>query len=428
MQKAVFLDRDGVINEAEGFVTNSDEIKLIGGAAEGIKLLNSIGMKVIVVTNQPQVARGLCTENDVERINRKISGELLAQGAKVDAFYFCPHHPEKHHADIPEHAVKYRVDCSCRKPLPGMIRKAAADFGIDIKSSYMVGDQTFDIKAAENAGCRSILVTTGKAGSDKKYDITPDFVCSDLKSACTLIKGISELKTVILAGGKGERLKPLTENMPKPMIPIGSKPLLEHLINLSKSHGINDIIIAGHYLFGSIKDYFGDGSGLGVRIEYVNDGPEPAGSGGAIRNCSHLLPENFIVLSGDVFTNIDLWELVKFHFSRKGLATLVVRETDHPQDSDIIEVGSDLKAVKFYPKNSREKKGNIGNVGIFAFSKGIMDFIQGARPNLERDAVAASISTGKVYCYINKNYYIKDTGTHERYRVVQDDARRLGLA
>ncbi len=421
MNRVVFLDRDGVINEiSDGeFVNNMSELKLIDGAIEGIKLLNTLGLKVIVVTNMPQVARGLCTENDVENMHKELKKVLEKEGAVIDAFYYCPHHPENHHSDIRPELMKYRIECKCRKPNVGVIEEATKEFDIDVKNSFLIGDRTVDIKTGENAGCKTILVKTGIGGGDKKFDVEPDFIVDTILDSARLIKSIVEIKTVILVGGRGERLNPLTDSIPKPMLPIKGKPLLEYLVELNKKYGIDKILMSGHYLFAKIKEYFKDGAKYGVSIEYVDDGTEPLGSGGALRNCKDKLPENFIVMSGDVFTNINLWELIKFHLKKGCMATLVVRKTDHPQDSDLIEMADNLKAVKFYGKDSPNKVGDISNASPFVFKKGIIKFIVGDTPNLENDVVASAIKSTDVYCYFNTKYLIKDIGTLERYKSVE---------
>ena len=422
MNIAVFLDRDGVINEiSEGeFVNNISELKLVGGAIEGIKLLNSLGLKVIVVTNMPQVSRGLCTETDVEKLHEGLKKLLEKEGAIIDAFYYCPHHPERHHTDIKPEFMKYRIECKCRKPDIGMLEESAKKFDINLKYSFMIGDRTVDVKTGENGGCRTILVKTGIGGTDKKYDVKADFDADTVLDAARLIKSIIEMKTVILVGGRGERLGHLTDKLPKPMLPIKNKPLLEYLVELNRLYGINKIVMSGHYLFDKIKDYFKDGAKYGVSIEYVDDGTEPLGSGGALRNCEDTLPENFIVMSGDVFTNINLWDLIKFHFKKDGMATLVVRKTDHPQDSDLIEMDDNLKAVKFYGKDSPKKVGNISNASPFVFKKGVINFIVGGASNLENDVVASAIKSTDVYCYFNTKYLIKDIGTPERYKLLNE--------
>ena len=220
---AVFLDRDGTINKIEEtetpkFVTSYNKFEFYEDVANAIKILNRLGVKVIVTTNQPSVAHGLCTEEDVKELHRSMIRDLKNSGATIDAVYFCPHHPEIHHKDIPAHAMKYRDDCDCRKPKIGMLKLAEAELALDISKSFVIGDRTVDIQSGKNAGCKTVLVKTGMAGNDKKYDVSPDFVCNNLLEAAKLIERNLTTKAVILAGGRGERLKPLTDTMPKPMM------------------------------------------------------------------------------------------------------------------------------------------------------------------------------------------------------------------
>ncbi len=184
MQRAVFLDRDGTIIEERGLITKKEEIKLFPYSAEAIKLLNSLGLLVIIVTNQPQVARGLCTEKDVEELNKHVVNLLNKHGAKVDAVYYCPHHPERKYGGN----LKYRVPCDCRKPAPGMLLKAAQEYRINLNASFMIGDSTRDIAAGKNAGCRTILVKTGYAGRDNVCKVAPDYICENLLEAAKLVE------------------------------------------------------------------------------------------------------------------------------------------------------------------------------------------------------------------------------------------------
>ncbi|MDO8601880.1 MAG: HAD-IIIA family hydrolase, partial [bacterium] len=281
MRPAVFLDRDGTITKYKDFITDLGQLELEAGAAKGIKILNNFGFKVIVVTNQPQVARGMCTEADVEKINRSMTELLEKEGAHIDAIYFCPHHPERNHPDIPPQALKYRIDCECRKPNAGMLQDGAKKFNIALERSFMVGDTTVDLEAGRKAGCATILVKTGKAGSDGKHSAKADYVADNLENAAKIIT-MRGVKGVILAGGRGERLRPFTDTMPKPMLQIGEKPVLEHQINSLRKSGIAEIIILGSYLIEKIKEYFGAGERFGVRIEYPQE-LEQLGTGGAIK-------------------------------------------------------------------------------------------------------------------------------------------------
>ncbi|WP_027405972.1 D-glycero-beta-D-manno-heptose 1,7-bisphosphate 7-phosphatase [Anaerovibrio sp. RM50] len=160
-QKAVFLDRDGTVNIYKGFLRHVEDFELIPGIAEAIKKINASGYLCIVVTNQPVIARGDVTVDELDTIHKKLETELGLKGAYIDGLYYCPHHPHKgYEGEVPE----LKIECECRKPKPGMLLKAAEDFNIDLSKSYMVGDSENDIKAGMAAECKSILVNG--VGSD----------------------------------------------------------------------------------------------------------------------------------------------------------------------------------------------------------------------------------------------------------------------
>lgn len=164
-QKAIFLDRDGTINYHIGFLTNHQQFELIPGVAEAISLINKSGYLAIIVTNQPVIARGECTWEELQVIHNKMETELGKKGAFVDAIYVCPHHPDKGFAgERPE----YKCDCDCRKPAAGMLKKAAEDFNIDLSASYMIGDGQRDIESGENAGC----LFSAKIRTNQDYSLT----------------------------------------------------------------------------------------------------------------------------------------------------------------------------------------------------------------------------------------------------------------
>lgn len=153
-QKAVFLDRDGTINKYVGFLTRPEELELIEGTAEAIKMINKSGYLAIVVTNQPVIARGDCTWEELQAIHNKMETELGKEGAFIDAIYICPHHPDKgFEGERPE----YKFDCDCRKPKAGLLLQAAQDFNIDLSQSYMIGDSDNDVKAGVAAGCKQTI-------------------------------------------------------------------------------------------------------------------------------------------------------------------------------------------------------------------------------------------------------------------------------
>lgn len=157
-QRAVFLDRDGTINKYVGFLRNIDDFELLDGVAEAIKKINASGYLAIVVTNQPVIARGEVSFEQLQEIHNKMETLLGEQGAYLDAIYFCPHHPHKgYEGERPE----LKIECACRKPKPGMLLQASKDFHIDLEHSWMIGDGENDVMAGKNAGCRTALIGTG---------------------------------------------------------------------------------------------------------------------------------------------------------------------------------------------------------------------------------------------------------------------------
>ena len=158
LRPAVFLDRDGVIIEDVHYLENTEQVRLTPGAGRAVARLNAAGLPVVVVTNQSGVARGYFPAERVGAVHRRLDQLLAEQGARVDRYYFCPHHPDGT-------VAAFRVACDCRKPRPGMVHQAARDLGIDLNSSYLIGDKVSDLEAGAAAGCRTLLVRTGHGRS-----------------------------------------------------------------------------------------------------------------------------------------------------------------------------------------------------------------------------------------------------------------------
>ena len=178
-QKAVFLDRDGTINKYVGFLRDIDDFELLPGVAEAVKLINACGYLAIVVTNQPVIARGEVTVPQLQEIHNKMETLLGAEGAYLDAIYYCPHHPHKgYEGEVPE----LKIDCDCRKPKPGMLLKAAEEFNIDLSQSWMIGDGENDIKAGKAAGCRTALIGTDDYEQNETAQTLLDAVNNILKA------------------------------------------------------------------------------------------------------------------------------------------------------------------------------------------------------------------------------------------------------
>jgi len=181
LSRAVFMDRDGTINEEVGYLSRLDQMKLFPRSAEAIRMLNRKGIKVVVVTNQSGVARGYFGEDFVSEAHAFLQKQLRQEKAFIDAFYYCPHHPTAG-------ARPYLQACSCRKPEAGMLLQASRDLHIDLSRSYMVGDMMKDVQAGKKAGTKGILVKTGYGtGEETDEGLTPDYVAADLLDAVTWI-------------------------------------------------------------------------------------------------------------------------------------------------------------------------------------------------------------------------------------------------
>lgn len=183
-QACVFIDRDGTLNQQRGYVRSADELELIDGAGEAMRRLNEAEFRVAVVTNQPVLARGEASVADLRRIHAKLETDLGASGGFVDRIYYCPHHPDR---GFPGEVAALKIDCDCRKPKAGLLIRAAADLNADPRVSWMIGDSTADIAAAEAFGVRSVLVETGEGGRDGKSRVSPDFVVRDVLEAVDFV-------------------------------------------------------------------------------------------------------------------------------------------------------------------------------------------------------------------------------------------------
>lgn len=179
-QRAIFLDRDGTLIPDRDCLRRAEDLELLPGVAEAIHLLNLAGWRTIVVTNQPVVAKGWCTEAELQKIHNKLESLLGREHAFLDRIFFCPHHPEK---GFPGERPELKIACECRKPGIGMIRRAVEELNVDLAQSWLIGDTTTDLQTARNAGLRSILLKTGYGGADARHDVTPDLVAPDLLAA-----------------------------------------------------------------------------------------------------------------------------------------------------------------------------------------------------------------------------------------------------
>ncbi|MGH9768677.1 MAG: D-glycero-alpha-D-manno-heptose-1,7-bisphosphate 7-phosphatase [Blastocatellia bacterium] len=189
---AIFLDRDGTLNVEDGHITAPDQFRLYDFAAEAVRLINQSGRMAVVLTNQSGIARDYFTEATLLKIHELMEESLRLQGARIDAIYYCAHHPD--YGSPP-----YRLDCDCRKPKPGLIERAARDFNLDLSRCFVIGDRYRDIEAGHAVGARGVFVMTGLGRGEyesgrRHWPRQPDKIAEDLLEAVKWILGIEEVK------------------------------------------------------------------------------------------------------------------------------------------------------------------------------------------------------------------------------------------
>lgn len=230
------------------------------------------------------------------------------------------------------------------------------------------------------------------------------------------------MKAVIMAGGKGTRISSVAKDIPKPMISIEGKPVLEHEIDCLREQGFTDIIITVSHLGNIITDYFGDGKDFGVNIEYYFE-KEPLGNAGALFRIKDKLTEDFLLLNADSVFDIDFNRFVKYHREKGGLATLFTHPNSHPYDSGLIIADGNMAVMKWLTKEDNRPKfyKNRVNAGLHVISPKLLENkINTPKIDLDRQILKPLAGTGKMFCYDSPEY-VKDMGTPERYEAVCKD-------
>ncbi|MCU1393695.1 MAG: Mannose-phosphate guanylyltransferase Phosphomannomutase, partial [Ilumatobacteraceae bacterium] len=231
------------------------------------------------------------------------------------------------------------------------------------------------------------------------------------------------MKAVIMAGGEGTRLRPLTSNAPKPMLPIANVPMMEHVINLLRTHGFDEIVVTVAFLANAIKTYFGDGTEFGVKIHYAHEAT-PLGTAGSVGNARHLLDERFLVISGDVMTDIDLGAIMRFHDEHKAVATIGLTPVENPLDFGIVITREDGSIDRFLEKPTwGQVFSDTINTGIYVLDPAIFEFIpEGRSVDFSSEVFPALLAAGRpLYGAVMKGYW-DDVGTLEAYLSAQFDA------
>ncbi|MDP8954431.1 MAG: mannose-1-phosphate guanyltransferase [Actinomycetota bacterium] len=231
------------------------------------------------------------------------------------------------------------------------------------------------------------------------------------------------MKAVIMAGGEGTRLRPLTSNQPKPMMPLVNRPMMEHIVTLLQRHGFDDIVVTVAFLANNIRSYFGDGSEFGVRMVYATE-ETPLGTAGSVRNAMDELDERFLVISGDVLTDIDISKVMAFHDQRGAVATIGLTAVDNPLEFGIVITNDDGSIERFLEKPTwGQVFSDTVNNGIFVLEPEVFDFIPPGRPvDFSAEVFPALLEQGKpLYGYVCDGYW-EDVGTLEAYMRAHADA------
>ena len=230
------------------------------------------------------------------------------------------------------------------------------------------------------------------------------------------------MKAVILAGGEGTRLRPLTSNQPKPMLPMANRPMMEHIVALLAEHGFDDIVVTVAFLANQIRNHFGDGSDYGVRLRYATE-ETPLGTAGSVRNAADELEDTFLVIAGDVLTDIDLTEVVKAHQAANAFGTIALKRVDNPLEFGIVITREDGQIDRFLEKPTwGQVFSDTINTGIYVLEPDVFDYIPlGEVVDFSGDVFPAMLKRGKpLYGYVADGYW-EDVGTLEAYLRAHQD-------
>jgi len=229
------------------------------------------------------------------------------------------------------------------------------------------------------------------------------------------------MKAVVLAGGFGTRLRPVTNRFPKPMVPVQGKPFIEYLINSLKTQGITEVILCLHYMAERFFEYFGDGSRFGLKITYGVE-KVPLGTAGAIRNVESFLDEPFLVLNGDTYVNLNLQRMLDFHRNNKALGTIALIRVKDPARYGVVNVSEDWRVIGFSEKACVDE--GYVNAGAYVFGYEVLNHIpKNEKVSLEREVLPNLLSKERIYGFLTEGYFI-DIGVPEDYHRFQTEAAR----
>jgi NDP-sugar pyrophosphorylase family protein len=229
------------------------------------------------------------------------------------------------------------------------------------------------------------------------------------------------VKALLLVGGKGTRLHPVTYKLPKPMAPMVNRPFLEHVVDWLGGHGIDDVVLTTHYLPEAITGYFGDGSRHGIRLTCLRE-EEPLGTGGAIKNAEYLLDDTFLVLNGDILTDLDLGALISYHHSKRAQATIALTWVEDPTPFGAVETAPDGRIERFREKpRPEEVTTNYINAGVYVFEPALFREMPSGAFSVERDLYPRLVEQGLPLFGFRTDGYWLDIGTVEKYLTAHQD-------
>jgi mannose-1-phosphate guanylyltransferase / phosphomannomutase len=225
------------------------------------------------------------------------------------------------------------------------------------------------------------------------------------------------MKAVVMAGGEGTRLRPMTSSMPKPLLPVANRPIMEHVLRLLKRHGLSETVVTVQFLASLVKNYFGDGEELGMELTYANE-EKPLGTAGSVKNAEEALKDDtFLVISGDALTDFDLTDLIAFHKEKGGLVTVCLTRVPNPLEFGITIVDEDGQVERFLEKPTwGQVFSDTVNTGIYVMEPEVFDYVQAdTSVDWSGDVFPQLMKEGKpIYGYIAEGYW-EDVGTHESY-------------
>src|SRR5207244_3206223 len=230
------------------------------------------------------------------------------------------------------------------------------------------------------------------------------------------------MKAVVMAGGQGSRLRPLTSNQPKPMLPIVGQPMMQHVLRLARDHGLTEVVATVQFLASVIRNFFGDGSDLGVSLSYATE-EEPLGTAGSVKNAAPLLDDRFLVLSGDALTDVDLTELVRFHESSGAAVSVTLKQVENPLEYGIVITNEEGRVERFLEKPGwGDVFSDTVNTGIYLLEREVLDFVpDGADVDFSKDLFPLLLDKGlPIYGYVTDRYWT-DVGNLDGYMAAHRD-------